>query len=162
MGMALGFNCLLMIAFSYLYLVSHTFIGTTISTDYCGAGGFPRLVIALALLLLVYDSVMTFKKLKKTEKNEKPVFEKQGMRLLLTGVILLGLYVLVIEILGYIVSTVLFIFLFIKAMGYKSNVKAVLFTVVTVAALVIVFGNIFDTQLPRGFGFLKEISFYLY
>jgi hypothetical protein len=162
MAIALGFNCFLIIALSWLYAVSYTFTGTTISTDYCGAGGFPRLVIALALLLLIYDSVMTLKKLKSTEKSGEPVFEKRGMKQLLTGVILLGLYVLVVEVLGYIVSTVFFTFLLIKSMNYKNNLKATVFTVVFVAALVIVFGHIFDTQLPRGVGFLKEISFYLY
>jgi hypothetical protein len=162
MAMALGFNCFLIIVLSWLYGVSYTFIGTTISTDYCGAGGFPRLVIALTLLLLIYDSVMTFKKLKSTEKSSEPIFEKQGIKQFLTGVILLGLYVLVVELLGYIVATALFTFLLIKSMNYQNNLKATVFTVAFVAALVIVFGNIFDTQLPRGVGFLKEISFYLY
>ncbi len=165
MGMALGFNGILIIVLSYLYWTATKFLDTTITTDYWGGDGFPRLVIALALILLIYDSIVTYKKLQRNKREnlqEKDVFEKPGLKLLFTGVILLALYVVIVEPLGYMITTALLVFIFMKAMGYKSNFWALIYTVILVAATLMIFGYVFGTSLPRGIGFLRELSFYIY
>jgi|GEM_PF-670668 len=165
MLMALGFNGILIVVLSYLYWSATRILETTITTDYWGGDGFPRLVITLALILLIYDSIVTYKKLQRCKKEniqEEEVFEKPGLKLLLTGVILLAAYVIAVEFLGYALTTALLVFIFMKVMGYKSNPKAVIYTVILVGATLIIFGIVFGTSLPRGVGFLRELSFYIY
>jgi len=166
MRMVFGFNLLLVIIFSYLYMVSNTFIRTTISTDYIGGDGFPKLVIVLAIAILVYDCIKLLKKFKEVRgskvQEQETFFQKQGKKQLFIGIFLVGAYVFAVEAVGYIVTTVLFIIFLLKSMGYNKTLKGALFSVFFVTAIVLVFGNVFGILLPRGFGFLRGISYYLY
>ena len=134
--------------------------------DVMGPGGFPRVVIILALVLLANQIFKLVKKIissrGKKEIKKEEVSNKDGYVRLVICVVILFAYVMLMKYLGYALSTFLFVFFFGKVTGYKKNLSLLIFTGVQTVSLVLIFGTLFSISLPRGIGFLKEISFYWY
>jgi hypothetical protein len=155
------FNLLLMALLIVLYLVSRGFGGRTVSTDHFGPQGFPQLIILLAMGVLGVLTVRAILALRKEKPSPAPplAFLKQPM--VRSSLILIG-YVFCLDLFGYIVATVCFIFIGARAIGYASNLKLALFTCMVTGILVLVFGSFFSVPLPRGMGLLRELSYMIY
>lgn len=134
--------------------------------DILGPTGFPRIIILCAMLLLVIQVFKLFRKIRQDKNAAASAFqvteEKTGYIRMASCIVLILLYILGMQYLGYALTTMLFAFVFGKVVGYKKNIKLLLFSVVVSLALVTVFGTLFSIALPRGSGFLKELSFYWY
>ncbi len=140
--------------------------------DILGPTGFPRVIIILSFLIMVYQVFKLVQKMK-AEGGEAQVKKagsvsenlekmKAGYKKMAICMLFLLVYVAGMQYLGYAVMTFLFVASFAKAIGYKNNKKLLLFSVVITIILVAVFGTLFSITLPRGFGILKELSFYWY
>ena len=71
-------------------------------------------------------------------------------------------YMILMIYIGFTLSTLAFVFVNPIVMGYKKYKVLALYSVVLTVALILVFGKIFYVPLPRGIGFLREISYYIY
>ena len=49
-----------------------------------------------------------------------------------------------------------------KVMGYKENVKTLIFSLGLTVGVTLIFGKLFFVGLPRGIGLLREISYLIY
>jgi hypothetical protein len=71
-------------------------------------------------------------------------------------------YIFALNILGYIVSTLIFPFFIGRTIGYRKNAILAIFSIILTAVMVLVFGNLFSVPLPRGIGLLRELSYFIY
>lgn len=158
------FDICLEVVLAILWGGSYGFnVGLPTKGDILGPQGFPRIVIALCFILIAYQIFVLVKKMIK-ERNEvkEASGNKTGFIRLAVCVLLLVLYIFGMSTFGYALTTALFVFAFGKAIGYKHNIKLLIYTAVITVVLVLLFGSVFSITLPRGKWFLRELSFYWY
>ncbi|MEW9110147.1 tripartite tricarboxylate transporter TctB family protein [Cytobacillus gottheilii] len=116
---------------------------------------FPRIVLGiLVILLIVLLLTHLAKRLKDRNFTFKPKFFKEGYdkKKFFGTIILLVSYVFLLEIIGFLASSILFMFLimllFIGNMKRKSIIFSVLNSVVTSFAIWYLFGTVFNITLP--------------
>ena len=132
-------------------------------TDILGAGGFPIIVAVAGLVVL---AAITVKHLRSREvkKASLPMFDLKHLdgRLALLNLVLLALYIGLLEVLGFALDTLLYLPAAALAMGYRKKLNIAIFTVIMTVVMILAFGRLFFVPLPRGLGFLRELSFLLY
>jgi putative tricarboxylic transport membrane protein len=83
-------------------------------------------------------------------------------RMLALTIAILAAYLLLMDVIGFTLSTLLFIFGWARTMGYKKMGMLSIFSLVLTVALVLSFGKGFFVPLPRGIGIFKELSYLIY
>lgn len=144
----------------YLYLATQLPV-TDNSADVFGAGGFPEIVGILGLIVLGF---ITIKTIKEKKAVHIPLFNlalPEG-RMLLVNVFLLAGYIVLLNILGFAVSTLLYLFIAPASIGYRKWGLLTAFSIVSAAVLVSIFGTVFYVPLPRGIGVFRELSYLIY
>ncbi|MDT4762646.1 tripartite tricarboxylate transporter TctB family protein [Sphaerochaeta sp. PS] len=165
--MELVFDLFLVALFSGFLFMSQSITEKSISNDYFGSRGFPEMVAIVAIVLLVGIIAKTLVARNKAGyvKPQKVQMEEGYRKIyirVLSLIMLLFVYIVLLKSLGFVLETVLFIFLALTILGYKKYPISVLFSVAFTAILVIVFGRVFFIAIPRGTGFLREISYFLF
>jgi len=148
-----------------VFLIGSFFINNnSVSADVLRPMGFPLIFSIVGLVLLVIDVAKTALKKKAGEESPKKavVLNTEGNRRVGIIVLMLLLYILLVNTIGFILTTLFFVFFSTRVIGYKNLKITAIFAVVTTALLVVVFGKIFFIALPRGQSFLRELSFYIY
>jgi len=138
--------------------------GESLEGDVLGAAGFPILVIATGFLLCVLLLVkQAGARRGDAEGGEKilDISTPAGKAVALSA-IALALYLGIMNVVGFIVSTLAFTILSALVMGYRKYGKLVLFAVIGTGALFGLFGKVFYVPLPRGVGIFRELSYLLY
>jgi hypothetical protein len=133
----------------------------SVAGDVLGAQGFPLLLIAIGFLLCILQLVRQAKEKQKAGEKLIDLSTPAGRAILFTA-LTLACYVAVLNILGFVLSTFIFSLVSALVMGYRKKGKLIVFAVCTTAALLLLFGKAFFVPLPRGIGFLKELSYLLY
>lgn len=165
--MELVFDLFLVTVFSAFLFMSNSITAKTISNDQLGSKGFPQMIAAVAIVLLlaiILRTIVAKKKgggIKVQSVETEPVARSLYIRVFAL-IILLFLYILFLKKLGFTLETLLFIFLSLTILGYRNYRISAIFSVAFTAMLVIVFGRVFFIAIPRGTGFLKELSYFLY
>ncbi len=144
----------------YIFLAMQLGASTT-DGDIFGAGGFPIFIAIVGLIVL---GVITRNVIKDNKKIEIPMFNLKtaGGRSVTTNLVALSVYVILLNYLGFIFSTPIFLLSSAKSMGYSNNKALGVFIVLTTLALVVLFGKVFFIPLPRGIGVLRELSYFIY
>ena len=132
-------------------------------TDILGAGGFPIIVGAIALVVLIAITLKIFRN-REGEKAKLPMFDLKNLdgRAALLNLVLLALYIGLLEVIGFTVDTLLYLPAAALAMGYKKKLNIALFSLIMTTVIILAFGKLFFVPLPRGLGLLRELSFILY
>ena len=157
------FNGVLALIFLFFIIGGANIPHLSRPTDIVEAGGFPIVFGSIALILLIAETISQVKKLRKGEREteEKPLYGPGFVKML----IILGMtiaYILLVKTVGFTILTVVYIFTALFLLGSKKPVFNVIFAVLATVVLVLIFVKFFGITLPRGVGFLKELSFYLY
>lgn len=106
---------------------------------------YPRTLCVLMILLGAVIGVQAYRK-EDSSKEEKDMDYKRVFASILTLII----YLLVLEKLGFIISTTLMVFLIPTMLGYK-NVKVKLLTgIILSLTIYLVFGKLLSVHLPKG------------
>jgi hypothetical protein len=71
-------------------------------------------------------------------------------------------YAALMNVIGFILSTLVFTFVNPLVMGYRKYRILTVFSVLLTVVVVLAFGKLFFIPLPRGLGFLRELSYYIY
>lgn len=120
-----------------------------------GAGLWPRIVIVFLIIMTIIRFIQVLK-----EKDRQPFAFLElfrGMRLFF--LLALGIYIILIKPLGYIIATLLFLFITVNLFYYKSNdhigsFKSIIirnmFIIGFVFGLYFFFANIVYIMLPKG------------
>lgn len=148
-------------AFLIFFMVQTGTLSTrTVNGDSLTAKGFPMIIAGIALLFLIFIIV---KKIIKIHSEGKKVFEdfnipKQTLFIALT----LLIYVIFINKIGFILCTIVYSYINARLLGYKKKGIVLIFAVGITIIFTLVFGVLFGVPLPRGTGFIKDLTYYIY
>lgn len=156
--MEIIFSFILVAILIGLFISSLGFGGIVISTDKIGPGGFPQIIIIICLFLM---ALVIWDNIKNKNKKEEDLTRK-GTKILVLNIVLLGIYIFLLNIAGFFVSTILFGLAAIRNMGYRSLGRSFVFILILTVLVVLVFGRVFYVSLPRGISFFRMFSYYLY
>lgn len=143
-------------------LLARGFGRESLEGDVLGAAGFPLLLIAIGLVLAALIAVQQIRGAGERPKAKLLDLSTRPGRALLSSAAVLAAYVAAMNVLGYVLSTLLFSFAAAWVMGYRRLPALALFSALVTAALLLLFGRAFFVPLPRGLGFLRELSYVLY
>jgi putative tricarboxylic transport membrane protein len=133
------------------------------STDILGAGGFPVIIAAIGLVVL---AIITIKHIRSRDGKQVaiPMFDLKSAdgRAALLNLVLLASYIGLLDVLGFTLDTLVYLPVAALAMGYRKKLNIAIFTVIMTIVMVVAFGKFFFVPLPRGIGFLRELSYLLY
>lgn len=133
-----------------IYWESSQFKQTMIKDKFSGPGFFPKLVAIMmiaAALILLFDSI-----LKKEETTEK-VFDK-SIKLAIIGMVIILLYIISLDTLGFIIATVLLNYAFLFFFRVKEKIILLLQPAVTSFLIYWVFAKLLMVPLPEGLFFI--------
>lgn len=111
------------------------------------AATYPTFVISLLLILTLLDLIIT---LLNKDNNEESTFTGIELKQLLTVTILSGIYIFLINILGYVTSTFLYIGTLLMMLKIK-KVNSILISVGFSLIIYVLFKMVLKVPLPRGF-----------
>jgi len=115
-----------------------------------GPAFFPDILAIIYLFLGVLQIILGFKQEKNpTEKPAAPSVAKPSTRLLLEFIGLLIGFLLLFQPLGFILCTMLFLFLLMLLLGVTVP-KSILFSFVYTGVIYLLFGKLFTIGLPVG------------
>ncbi len=121
-----------------------------------GAAFWPRIILALMIILLVYNLYSELKNKKGTkEKVNIGEFFKSK---LFVGMILVALMTVIMPYSGFIVSCFLFLASYGFLLGERKIVKLLIFSIIITFILYFVFQGMLDIRLERGIGILRDMA----
>ena len=159
--MEMIFNILMGVFILFYLVLSFLLKKESLTGDALGAGGFPMILAVIALALLV---LITVKIAKDKTKIPIPLLNLKSAegRVLGLNIVILSAYLLLMDVIGFALSTLLFLFGSTRGMGYKKTIMLSLFSLLLTVALVATFGKFFFVPLPRGIGIFRELSYFIY
>ncbi len=166
--MELIFDVFLVCVFAVFFFLSGSISEVTIANDNLGSSGFPRLIALVAIVLLVFSiafrvQLLIRKRSSEQQSDEAKIGIAKNLYIrLFAMVFLLSFYIVFLKQLGFVLETLLFIYLCLVIMGERNHLRSAVFSVAFTALLVIIFGRVFFIALPRGIGILREVSYYLF
>ena len=110
--------------------------------------GFGLLIIAISNVLSNYRDISRTKKADLSQRREIPV---SGVVVVLIGIF--AMYAVLIDIIGYLIPTILFFLLAFRLLGVRSWKTNIVLTSVVVAGLYVVFIRYCEMIFPRGIFF---------
>ena len=159
--MEMIFNIVMGVFILFYLVLAFLLKKESLTGDALGAGGFPILlgVIGIAILVLI-----TVKIAKEKTKIPIPLLNLKSVegKVLVLNIFILSAYLLLMDIIGFALSTLLFLFGSARGLGYKKTVVLSLFSLLLTGILVITFGKFFFVPLPRGIGIFRELSYFIY
>lgn len=161
MAAELVFNIVLALSIVAYLVFSLQLPATDNPSDILGAGGFP---IVLGVLGLVVVVAITARVVRSRSSVHIPLFDLHSVdgRSLGTNILLLLGYVALLEVLGFALTTFVYLLAAGWAIGYRKALLLLAFSLLVAAGLTLVFGTVFAVPLPRGIGPLRELSYLVY
>ncbi|NWF93530.1 MAG: tripartite tricarboxylate transporter TctB family protein [Syntrophaceae bacterium] len=136
-----------------------------------GSGFWPILILAAAFLLsilLLISHLIKFQRERKQAPEERSTSSEEGIdlknrrkRLALSVVCLLG-YILLMPWIGFVLSTLLYVFAFILALGERRRLILAISPFLVTGLTVIVFAKLILMPLPRGVDIFAAFSRLIY
>lgn len=133
---------------TFIIVKSNSFTHTLIADNGLGASFFPIILSVITIILsasLIFSSI----KDKSLSENMSEVFNSD-MKKSLMGMGLIVLYVICMTIIGYLVSTVVFCYIFLHLFKVKKMLTKGLIAVIFSSAIYFIFSNLFLINLPQG------------
>jgi len=135
-------------------------IDTSRVTDVVGAAGFPKAIIVLAFILTVFSLYKAFRHyVNSTRKHHK--IEELNIQFIgvLSAVIV---FIFATDVIGFVLASMVLSAVIMLLLGLKKISKVAWISVGISSVFTLVFGKILHVPLPRGMGFLQELSFLIY
>ena len=161
MAAELIFNCLVGLGIVFFLVQAFSLPQSDNPGDFLGAGGFP---VILGILGLIVLAIVTMRVVREKTRIKVPMFDLGSLdgRSLAVNVVLLFAYIMVLDVIGFILSTLLYLPIAGWSIGYQRPLRLALYTVAVTAVLTGVFGILFLVPLPRGAGPLRELSYMIF
>lgn len=160
----------IVILFAIFFIIMTPQIKITNGSFIIGPRTWPYILLTLMLILGSFGMIKSYmksKKMKATEStinNENKESEKTLFKLSMPMVSLVSvvLYVILLNALGFILSTLLFLYGITFILGEKKQLNAIIFSIVTTGVFVLLFSVVLQIPLPRGLGFFRQFSLLFY
>ncbi|WP_059103268.1 tripartite tricarboxylate transporter TctB family protein [Shouchella shacheensis] len=136
---------LIALAGFYLYLAFQlpSFMNTVIDAD-----TIPKITGALLMILSVIYFFMPVQE--SEEEREKRTEAKHDWPLILGVLVMTFLYIFLLEILGFLLTSIAFIFLCTWVLGYKKLLRNAIVSISVPLSLYILFTQLLSIRLPTG------------
>ncbi|XVH33348.1 tripartite tricarboxylate transporter TctB family protein (plasmid) [Haloferacaceae archaeon DSL9] len=139
-----------------------------------GAAYWPRAVLVLLLAGGLLNLVQINRRRKEAGvslglKDLKGIFTEEILPTPLTArdkqyfgaIVLITAYIAILDRIGFLVSTALFLFAFVWHQNYRSPLKATAFSILVTLVVFIVFRNFMNISLPYGIGVFRELGIFV-
>jgi putative tricarboxylic transport membrane protein len=119
--------------------------------DVLGPGFY---VLGISILLMVTGIVYLFINYRKVPSMGKALETNKKMRIrMMNMIVVFAIYIFLIDIIGYLVATIIFFLLEFRLVGFKSWVHNVILTLIVTIVYYIVFIHYCSLTFPRGIFF---------
>ncbi len=158
----LVFNILITLAAAVLFWVARSFVGPGIYAK-LGPEFWPKIVLGLIFVLGVLVSVGTLRQINKEKSWGEPliVLDKSKARLF-SAIGLVAAYLLLIQVVGFILTTPPFMILFMLLLGERHKGWMLSVSIGMTAIIVILFTKAMYVPLPRGMGIFRQFTLLFY
>ena len=161
MTIELVFNILIGLGVLFYLAQAIQLPATDNAADVLGAGGFPIIISVIALIALAMITIHTIKEKRKVDIPMLNLRSIDG-RMVLINVVVLAAYVGLLDVIGFVLATLIYLVVAPLSMGYRKPVLLTIFSSVTTAVMVVVFGIVFYVPLPRGVELFRDLSYLIY
>jgi hypothetical protein len=134
-------------------------ITTGRTADPIGPAGFPQAILIIILVLLLISLFNKIRKIRSSEVKELPLNLNMAYFGLLVAMIS---FILLNDIISFTLASIAFCFFLFFLLGQKNYLKMTINSIIVSLAFTLVFGKILSVPLPRGMGFIKELSYFLF
>ncbi|WP_152658475.1 tripartite tricarboxylate transporter TctB family protein [Oceanobacillus sp. CFH 90083] len=160
----------IVILFAIFFLAATTQIHSANNTATLGPKFWPMMILIMMLVFAFMGIIKTFITHKRivngnmtwTEESEEPERRLFNIPLSLISMSSIMLYALGIFFIGFILSTIIFLFVLIQLLGGKKKLLLLILSIVITGVCVLLFSNVLSIPLPRGIGIFRELSFLFY
>lgn len=163
----------IVVMFAIFFLTMTSQIKITNGSFTIGPRTWPYILLILMLALGTFGIISNFIKSKKTQATETTETtddkedsepERRLFNLSIPIVCLLAviIYVLLLNALGFILSSLLFLYGISFLLGEKKQLNAIIFSIVTTTVFVLLFSVLLSIPLPRGMGIFRQFSLLFY
>lgn len=160
---------LLLMVFCSVCIVN-LFVNAASMMAYDPMGGivWPVILCSLLVVLLAANAVRTAIKIRQAKGDEAVESTAEGKKTfvpksiiqnkLVIGVAAMLLYAFLLEKIGFLFSTPLFIYAYMSLLGQKKVLVKIITAVVAAIALYVLFNGLLQVPLPRGYWIFRNIS----
>jgi len=157
----------IVIAFSIFFLIETVQIHSANNTTVLGPKFWPLTLLTLMLIFAVIGIIRTYINHKKIEIVNTTEAEEQERRfynipLSILSISSIILYSVGVYFIGFIISTLIFLFLLTQVLGAKKKLLLIVTSIIVTAIVVWLFSIVLSVPLPRGIGIFRELSFLFY
>lgn len=164
------FTAMVFIGTVYLWLVADKF-PTFAKYRNVDSAFWPKIILAcmgILSVVILYENIVALR----IQRSKKQAVASAGerdaaaaavswKRMILMGVLCVAYY-WGLSLMGFVLSTMVFMWLAMAIIGGAKKVTAILFPIVFTGLLVAVFVKVLELSLPRGIGIFHELSLLLY
>lgn len=153
---------------------SQEYAGVSSSSSDPGAAVWPQVVLVVLLLSSVINLVNIYRRndsITELSGYLEPIADARTddgslqvgteTKKYVAGILLIGAYLVVLTDVGFLVSTAIFLALFVWMLGYRSVPKVAVFSIAVSIIIFIMFRNFMNIALPYGTGPFRELGIYL-
>lgn len=135
-------------------------IDTTRVTDVVGAAGFPKAIIILAFILTGISLYKAFRHYSDATRKQHKIEE---LNIQFIGVLVAVVtFIFATDVIGFVLASIVLSAVIMLLLGLKKISKVAWISVGISSVFTLVFGKILHVPLPRGMGFIQELSFLIY
>lgn len=161
MAIEIAFNILIGLGVLFYLAQAIQLPSTDNPADVLGAGGFPIVIGVIALIGLAMITIHTIKEKRKVDIPMLNLRSIDG-RMVFINVVVLAAYVGLLDVIGFVLATLIYLVAAPLSMGYRKPVVLAIFSSVTTAVMTVVFGIVFYVPLPRGVELFRDLSYLIY
>ena len=161
MAIEIVFNILIGLGVLFYLAQAIQLPSTDNPADVLGAGGFPIIIGIIALIGLAMITIHTIKEKRKVDIPMLNLRSIDG-RMVFINVLVLAAYVGLLDVIGFVLATLIYLVAAPLSMGYRKPVLLAVFSSVTTAVMTVVFGIVFYVPLPRGVELFRDLSYLIY
>ncbi len=150
--------------------MSTTQIYSANKTTILGPKFWPSIILILMLVIAIMGIIKTFINSKKasavhaekTDETEEPEIKFFNIPMSLVSIASIILYSMCLYFFGFIISSILFLYLMTQLMGAKKKLVIILTSVILTALFVGLFSILLSVPLPRGVSIFRAFSLLFY
>ena len=157
------FSVMLIIGAIYLYIFIGGASGSTAGLENLtdlGAAFWPRVILALLIILSVVNLIQAIKKMKAEGKGVADGIDVAGFfkSKLLVGMVMVCIAAFIMPIIGFLPTCLIFLIAYGLLLGDKKYVRLVVVALLITIVIYIIFQGALDIFLPRGKGVFRTFA----
>lgn len=156
--------CAVLMVFCLFCLFNLTFnMGNMMEYDPMGPTAWPVLLLVLLIALLAVNIFLAMRKYRRERPGKSGVGHGSavmGQHKLLASSAGLFVYITLLDKIGFICSTPLFVVYYMTLLGNRSLKGRLLAACLSTLALYLLFSRFLQVPLPRGYGAFRELSLF--